>query len=124
MVRQVIAWPTDGAAMPEERACLREGAFWGRTINLNMLFGKSLDDMPPPTPEEVAAGKTLSYERFGKNLFGFPKPGIYTVTATYQVTRQHPAGGPGDPAKEPPKEWWVGDIQTNAVTIQVGEVVK
>jgi hypothetical protein len=121
VVRQVIAWPPDGAAMPEERAYLREGAFWGRTINLNMLFGKSLEDLTAPTPEEVAAGKTPSYERFGKILFGFPKPGVYTVTAAYQVARQHPAGGSGDPAREWPKEWWIGDIQTNAITIQIGE---
>jgi len=124
MVRQVIPWPTDGAAMPEERAYLREGAFWGRTINLNMLAGKSLEDLAAPTPEEVTAGKALSYERFGKNLFGFPKPGLYTITATYQVMRQHPAGGGGDPAREWPKEWWIGDIQTNAITIQIGELGK
>jgi len=124
MVRQVIPWPTDGAAMPEERAYLREGAFWGRTINLNMLAGKSLEELAAPTPEEITAGKALSYERFGKNLFGFPKPGLYTITATYQVMRQHPAGGGGDPAKEWPKEWWIGDIQTNTITIQIGEVGK
>ena len=124
VVRQVIAWPADGAAMPEERAYLREGAFWGRTINLNMLFGKSLEDLTAPTPEEVAAGKTPSYERFGKILFGFPKPGVYTVTAAYQVARQHPAGGSGDPAREWPKEWWIGDIQTNPITIQIGELGK
>lgn len=124
VVRQVIGWPADGAAMPEERAYLREGAFWGRTINLNMLFGKSLDELAAPTPEEVAAGKTPSYERFGKILFGFPKPGIYTITATYQVMRQHPAAGASDPAKEWPKEWWIGDIQTNAITIQIGELGK
>jgi hypothetical protein len=124
VVRQVIGWPADGAAMPEERAYLREGAFWGRTINLNMLAGKSLDELTAPTPEEVAAGKTPSYERFGKILFGFPKPGVYTVTATYQVARQHPAGGSGDPAREWPKEWWIGDIQTNPITIQIGELGK
>lgn len=125
VVRQVIAWPADGAAMPEERAYLREGAFWGRTINLNTLFGKSLDDLTGPTPEEVAAGKTPSYERFGRILFGFPKPGVYTVTATYQVARQHPpAPAGGEPPKEWPREWWIGDLQTNSVTIQVGEPAK
>jgi hypothetical protein len=123
--RQVISWPADAGPVPEERAFLKEGAFWGRTINLNMLFGKALDDLPAPTPEEVAAGKGLSYERFGKNLFGFPKPGIYTVTATYAVLRPAKPAASADSAKEPtkdaPKEWWVGDLQTNSITIQVGE---
>jgi len=123
IVRQVISWPPETAPIPEERAFLREGAFWGRTINLNMLFGKTLEDLPTPTSEEIAAGKGLSYERYGKNLFGFPKAGVYTVTATYAVARP-PRSSSGDdkaPAKEPPKEWWVGDLQTNSITIQVGE---
>jgi hypothetical protein len=46
------------------------------------------------------------------------------VTAAYQVARQHPAGGSGDPAREWPKEWWIGDIQTNPITIQIGELGK
>jgi hypothetical protein len=128
VVRQVIPWPADPGPMPEERSYLREGAFWGRTINLNMLFGKTLDELPTPTPEEIAAGKGLSYERYGKNLFGFPKAGIYTVTATYTVARpQKPvasADGEKTPAKDVAKEWWVGDIQTNSITIQVGETGK
>lgn len=118
-VRQVIPWPADATAMPEERSFLREGAFWGRIINLNTLYGKSLDDLPAPTPEEIAAGKALTYERYGKNLFGFSKPGHYNVSATYAVTRPHTADG-----KQPvdqPKEWWIGDLQTNTITIQVGE---
>jgi hypothetical protein len=113
---------TDRADVP---AFLKEGAFWGRTINLNMLFGKTLEELPTPTPEEIASGKGLSYERYGKNLFGFPKPGIYTVTATYAVMRpQRPAvsnDGTKEPAKDAPKEWWIGDIQTNSITIQIGE---
>jgi len=125
VVRQVIPWPADAGPMPEERAFLKEGAFWGRTINLNMLFGKTLEELPTPTPEEIASGKGLSYERYGKNLFGFPKPGIYTVTATYAVMRpQRPAAsnnGTKEPAKDAPKEWWIGDIQTNSITIQIGE---
>ena len=126
--RQVIGWPADAGPVPEERAFLREGAFWGRTINLNMLFGRNLDEMAAPTQEEVAAGKSLSYERYGKNLFGFPKPGVYTVTATYSVARPQkpaaPAEGEKPAAKEPSKEWWVGDLQTNSITIQVGETAK
>jgi hypothetical protein len=128
VVRQVIPWPADPGPLPDERAFLREGAFWGRTINLNMLFGRTLDDLPTPTPEEIAVGRALSYERFGKNLFGFPKPGVYTVTATYTVTRAAkpaaPAEGEKTPAKDPSKDWWVGDLQTNSITIQVGETGK
>ena len=127
VVRQVIPWPADAGPMPEERSYLREGAFWGRTINLNMLFGKTLEELPTPTQEEIAAGKSLSYERYGKNLFGFPKPGVYTVTATYTVARPaKPAANENakEPAKDAPKEWWIGDIQTNSITIQVGETAK
>ena len=118
-IRQVIPWPADATPTPEERSFLREGAFWGRTVNLNTLYGKALDDLPAPTPEEIAAGKALTYERYGKNLFGFPKPGLYNVTATYAVTRPHTADG-----KQPieqPKEWWIGDLQTNTITIQIGD---
>lgn len=118
-VRQVIPWPADGAGLPEERAYLREGAFWGRTINLNTLYGKSLDEMPAPTAEEVAAGKGFTYERFGKNLFGFQKPGYYNVIATYVVSRTKPAEG--QPPAEQPKEWWIGDLQTNPILIQITE---
>jgi hypothetical protein len=127
-VRQVISWPADGGQVSEERAFLREGAFWGCTINVNMLFGRNLDELAAPTPEEIAAGKNLSYERYGRNLFGFPKAGVYTVTATYSVARLQkpsaPAEGEKPAAKEPPKEWWVGEIQTNSITIQVGETAK
>ena len=119
VIRQVIPWPSDGGAMPEERALLREGAFWGRTINLNTLYGKSLEEFPAPTPEEIAAGKGITYERFGKNLFGFPKPGVYTVTATYSVTR--PRQVESQPHVEPAREWWIGELQTNPVTIQILE---
>ena len=117
-IRQVIPWPPDGSGMPEERAYLREGAFWGRTINLNTLYGKSLEELPVPTPEEIAAGKALTYERFGRNLFGFPKPGVYKVTATYAVSRTHPGEGA---APETSKEWWIGELVTNTITIQVTE---
>jgi hypothetical protein len=119
VIRQVIPWPSDGGAMPEERALLREGAFWGRTINLNTLYGKSLEEFPAPTPEEIAAGKGITYERFGKNLFGFPKPGVYTVTATYSVIR--PKQVESQPHVEPAREWWIGELQTNPVTIQILE---
>jgi hypothetical protein len=122
VIRQVIPWPPDAMVMPEERSFLREGAFWGRTINLNTLFGKNLEEMAPPTPEEIAAGKALSYERFGKNLFGFPKAGVYTVTATYTVSRPRTPSAEGQPPHELPKEWWIGDLTTNTITIQVGEV--
>jgi len=120
VIRQVIPWPVDGSeTLPEQRAYLREGAFWGRTINLNTLYGRSLNGMLAPTPEEVAAGKDLSYERFGKHLFGFPKPGFYTITATYTVTR--PLTADGKPPAAPPKLWWVGEIQTNPVTVEIAE---
>ena len=123
VIRQVIPWPADAAATPEERSYLREGAFWGRTINLNTLYGKSLDEFPAPTSEEIAAGKGITYERFGKNLFGFPKPGVYTVTATYAVARPKAVEG-ASPADQQHREWWVGDLQTNPITIQVGESAK
>jgi len=119
VIRQVIPWPGDGGAMPEERALLREGAFWGRTINLNTLYGKSLEEFPAPMPEEISAGKGITYERFGKNLFGFPKPGVYTVTATYTVAR--PKQVESQAHTEPAREWWIGELVTNPVTIQILE---
>jgi hypothetical protein len=98
---------------------LREGAFWGRAINLNTLYGKSLDELPAPTPEAIAAGRGLTYEQFGKNLFGFPKPGVYRVTAVYAASRLRPAEGQaGSP---PSSAWWTGDLQTNTITIEVSE---
>jgi hypothetical protein len=105
--------------MPEERAYLREGAFWGRTINLNSLWGKNADEGRKPTPEEIASGKGLPYERFGEFQFGFPKPGIYNVTAKYVVGKSAISDTP--PGAQPNKEWWVGDIQTNVITIQILE---
>jgi len=119
IVRQVIPWPEDGATMPEERAFLREGAFWGRALNLNTLYGKSLDELPPPTPEAIAAGRGLTYEQFGKNLFGFPKPGIYRVTVTYAASRLRPPEGQA--GSQPPSAWWTGNLQTNPITIEVFE---
>jgi len=120
VIRQVIPWPADEPGrMPDQRSYLREGAFWGRTINLNALYGKSLAEMPAPTPEEITSGKDLTYERHGKHLFGFPKPGYYNVTATYTVARPPKVdGGNPDPAS---KEWWIGEVQTNTITIQVAE---
>jgi hypothetical protein len=119
MVRQVIPWPEDGAAMPEERAFLREGAFWGRAINLNTLYGKSLDELPAPTPEAIAAGRGLTYEQFGKNLFGFSKPGLYRVTAVYAASRLRPPEGQA--GSTPSSAWWTGELQTNTITIEVSE---
>ncbi|HUX16293.1 MAG TPA: hypothetical protein VMW52_07450 [Phycisphaerae bacterium] len=116
-IRQIIPWADDGNTVPEARAFLREGAFWGRTLNLNVLFGKSLDAFPAPTPEEISAGKDLSYERFGRNLFGFNKAGVYRVTATYRVARSRAAEAAAGAG--PPSIWWTGDLETNAVTIQI-----
>ena len=115
VIRQVIPWPADSEEMPEQRAYLREGAFWGRTINLNTLFGKSLENLPAPTPEEIAAGKAFTYERFGKNLYGFPNPGIYNVTAIYTVGK--PAAGANQPTGA--RLWWSNSIQTNTISIEI-----
>lgn len=115
VIRQVIPWPADSDKMPDQRAYLREGAFWGRTVNLNTLFGKSLDDLPAPTPEEIAAGKAFTYERFGKNLYGFPKPGVYNITATYTVGK--PPAGPNQPTGFGP--WWSNTVQTNTIRIEI-----
>jgi len=115
VVRQT-PWAADGPALPDERSFLREGAFWGRTINLNALFGKTREELIAMTPESVAAGRDVTYERFGKVAYGFPRPGVYNVTATYAVAR--PPTGEGQPA---PKDWWTGELQTNTITIQVGE---
>ena len=116
-VRQIIPWTADTQGLAPQRAYLREGSFWGQMVNLNML--KSRDEIAPPTPEEIAAGKDLSYERFGQTLFGFPKAGTYQVSATYKVPRpKAPADNPG---AAPPTDWWFGELVTNPITIQVVE---
>jgi len=118
-IRQVIPWPADTDGPPETRAYLREGAFWGQTVDLNTLAGKSLDDYPAPTSEEIAARKGLNYERFGRNLFGFPKPGVYRIKAIYRAERpRHPQpdAGTGEPSN-----WWSGELETNPITIQIAE---
>jgi len=117
--RQLINWPPS-PPMPEERAYLREGAFWGQTINLNVLPLRPQEEFQWPTAEEAAAGKNLTYERFGKILFGFPRPGVYNISATYTVAR--PKGPEGQPGPDSPmKDWWFGDLQTNTITIQIVE---
>lgn len=121
-VDQFIAWPGGPGGLPEERAYLREGAFWGQIININILPLKASEKYIGPTTEEISAGKGLTYERFAKSLFSFPKPGVYTVTATYTVPRPKPTEN--QPAPDMPKDWWIGELQTNIVTIQVGEPAK
>jgi hypothetical protein len=117
VIRQIIAWPADAQGLPTQRAYLREGAFWGQTLNLNMI--KSREEIAAPTPEEIASGKDLSYERYGQTLFGFPKAGVYQVTATYKVPKPKP---PADnPGAAPPTDWWFGELVTNPITIQVVE---
>jgi len=119
MIRQVIPWPDDETVPPNERAYLRESAFWGRTINLNTLYGRKLEAIEAPTPDEIAQGKSLKYERFGRNLFGFKEPGTYKVSATYAVGH---GKNPGDSqTQDPGKVWWTGDIQTNTITIRIVE---
>jgi hypothetical protein len=117
VVRQT-PWPPD-AGIPEQRAYLSDGAFWGRTLNINTLYGKTREELIGLTPDSIAAGKEPTYERFGKVVYGFPKPGFYNVTATYSVGRPHTADG--KQPVEQPKEWWIGDLQTNTITIQIGE---
>lgn len=110
-IRQVIPWPkTDGT--PNQRAWLREDGFWGRVINVNMLYGTDLAEHEGPSGDDIAAGKDLSYERFGRNLFGFTRPGTYRVTATYRVP------GPMKPDKNG-IHWWVGEVESNPIVIRV-----
>jgi len=116
-IRQVIPWPSDEAVPPAERACLRESAFWGRTIDLNALYGKKMDAIAGPTAAELADTKNLRYERFGRNLFGFPKPGTYRVTATYTVEKPAKAAA----VAKDSQPWWTGDVQSNTITIRVEE---
>jgi len=114
MIRQVIPWPADQAVPPPQRAYLREGAFWGRTIDLNTLYGKRLDAIEAPSPQEIARGKDLRYERFGRDLFGFTKPGTYRITATYTVSRPKQGGAAGDQS-----QWWTGDVRSNTIAIRI-----
>jgi len=118
-VRQVIPWPDDKDFLPEQRAYLRPAAFWGRTINLNSLYGKSATALEGPTAKEITEGKSLKYERFGRNLFGFTKPGTYTISASYTVSTK-----PSSPDRAPPEgaqAWWTGNAQTNSITIRIVE---
>ncbi len=119
MIRQVIPWPDDETVPPEMRATLRESAFWGRTINLNTLYGRKLEAIEAPTPKEIAEGKALKYERFGRNLFGFKAPGTYKVSATYAVGHRKNPGGAK--TQDQTKTWWTGDVRTNTITIRIAE---
>jgi hypothetical protein len=118
-MQKVIPWPADSQDMPPERALLRDGAFWGRIININTLFGKGAQNVPKATAEEIASTKGLAYERFGEYQYGFSKPGIYTVTAVYKVDPSKISETPpGAPKRD---EWWVGDVTSNPITIQILE---
>ncbi|HUU31459.1 MAG TPA: hypothetical protein VMY69_05095, partial [Phycisphaerae bacterium] len=64
-------------------------------------------------------GRGLTYEQFGKNLFGFSKPGLYRVTAVYAASRLRPPEGQA--GSSPSTAWWTGELQTNTITIEVSE---
>lgn len=117
-LRNAILWPPDGPGMPDARAYLRAGAFWGRVVDINWYFGKQEKDLP--RREDVAAGRNLSYERFGHMLFAFNQAGTYRIQATYRVTR--PAAPKDAPAAEAPPtslDWWIGDVDSNPVLIRI-----
>jgi hypothetical protein len=118
-LRNAILWPPDAPAMPDARAYLRGGAFWGRTIDINWYFGKQEKDLP--RREDVAAGKDLSYERFGHMLFAFNQPGTYRIRATYRVTRPPPLKDAPAEAAPVNLAWWVGDADSNPVLIRIAE---
>ena len=118
-LRNAILWPPDGpGGMPDARAYLRPGAFWGHLVDINWYFGKQERDLP--RREDVAAGRDLSYERFGHMLFAFNQAGTYRVQATYRVTR--PAAPKSEPAAEAPPtslDWWIGDVDSNPILIRI-----
>jgi len=109
--------PADVTPVPAERAYLHDGSFWGRVMDINLLYGKTREEVIEIDASSL--GKEGTYEQAGRILYGFPKPGIYTVTAKYSVVR--PRAADGKAPAEIPKEWWIGDLQTNTITIQVGD---
>jgi hypothetical protein len=88
-------------------------------MDLNTLYGKTREELIALNRDTSALGKDGSYEQTGATVYGFPAPGIYTITATYSVVR--PRSADGKAPAELPKDWWIGDLQTNPITIQIGD---
>jgi hypothetical protein len=113
-------WAADPAgALPDERAHLREGSFWGRSMNLNVLYGKTREELIAMARESASLGKEPSYDSAGGTIYGFPKAGYYRIYATYTVAR--PRAADGKSPADMPKDWWIGELQTNPILVQVGE---
>jgi len=121
LVRQ-SAWAPEVGSVPPERAYLHDGSFWGRVMDLNTLYGKTPQEVIAISRDNSILGKESSYEQSGGTIYGFPKPGVYTITAKYSVAR--PRSTDGKAPAEIPKEWWLGDLQSNTVTIQIGDLGK
>lgn len=107
---QRITWndkPTDGAALPY--AMLRPDSFWGKTININSLYGVDTTELLVSSVDPTKLlDSQLNYERLGMTLFSFDKPGVYRVDATYFVQPR-----PGD------LRVWAGKLTSNHVFIRV-----
>ncbi len=114
-VRNVVTWP-ETTEIPAAHAYLREGDFWGRLLDLNILYGRELASLKGPSLTEVRSGKDLPYARYGPILYGFDEPGLYKIIATYDAGPiRPPEGGSPDPG------WWTGDVRSNPILIQIVE---
>jgi len=116
VVRQVISWPQDKsdefAARRMPVAWLPKDAFWGKVLNINSLYGVNPADVEPPSAEEIAGSGPFGYEKYGKTLFSFERPGKYEIAAVYSLPRS-PRGEPRG------EHLWTGTVITNTVVIEV-----
>lgn len=109
-VRQIIGWPLDAAGKHIPLAWLVRDAFWGRTLNINSLYGIDAAALEPPSSEAITGKGPFSYETFGKTLFGFENPGRYEVMATYSCRRQ---------AGDSTPNLWTGTLTTNTISVTI-----
>ena len=106
---QRIDWPLDAADAPPSLAYLRPHAFWGKTLNVNSLYGRDEASLMQGGKAAVAGAVEPTFETHGMTLFAFEKPGVYRITATYQMA---PKGGDGP-------RLWAGKLETNPIFIRV-----
>ena len=88
---------------------MRPGAFWGKVLNANSLYGRDAASLMLSGKAAVSGAIEPTYETHGMTLFSFDKPGVYRIQATYQVK---PRGGDGP-------RFWSGKVMSNPVFVRV-----
>jgi len=106
----VTQWPAaKDEELPLVYARLGSQSFWGKNINVNSAFGLSQQKIRENAAAVLKGAIEPSYETSGMTLFAFNSPGVYRITATYEMPPA-PANGP---------KLWAGKVKTNPVFIRV-----